>query len=95
MRFIFFVAVLMLCKHAQAFISIDNNIVNNYHLNDTIPLIVNKVTSIKTQIPFAYGELPFVCSSYDNIHKQQKSLMNLGHILQGDRYMKSKFEVGY
>lgn len=87
--------MLMLYKNIQAFISIDSDIVNSYHLNDSIPLIVNKITSVKTQLPFAYGELPFVCSPYANTHKQQRSLINLGHILQGDQYMKSKFEVGY
>lgn len=88
------VAVLLFCKHVQAFFSVDSDIVSSYRLNETVPLVVNKITSTKTQLPFAYGELPFACPSFDNIRKQQRSLMNLGHILRGDRYMKSKIEVG-
>ncbi|KAL7309614.1 hypothetical protein PS15m_010474 [Mucor circinelloides] len=87
------VAVLLFCKHVQAFFSVDGDIVSSYRLNETVPLVVNKITSTKTQLPFAYGELPFACPSFDNIRKQQRSLMNLGHILQGDRYMKSKIEL--
>ncbi|CAO3656790.1 unnamed protein product [Mucor fragilis] len=88
------VTVLLLCKHIQAFLSVDSDTVHSYHLNDSVPLVVNKITSIKTQVPFAYGELPFACPSYDTTRRQQRSLVNLGHILQGDRYMKSSFEVG-
>lgn len=94
MLFLILATVLLLCKHIQAFLSVDNDTVHSYHLNDSVPLVVNKITSIKTQVPFAYGELPFACPSYDTTRRQQRSLVNLGHILQGDRYMKSSFEVG-
>lgn len=89
------VIVLLLCQHIQAFLSVDSDIVNSYHFNDSVPLVVNKITSEKTKVPFAYGELPFVCPFYDTTRKQQRSLLNLGHILQGDRFMKSNFEVGW
>ncbi|KAK4514079.1 uncharacterized protein ATC70_006087 [Mucor velutinosus] len=94
MLFLILVTVLLFCKHnTQAFFSADSDILHSYHLNDSVPLVVNKITSAKTQLPFAYEELPFVCPSNDNTRKQQRSLVNLGHILQGDRYMKSRSEL--
>lgn len=36
----------MFYKHIQAFVSIDNDIVNSYHLNNKIQLIVNKNSTV-------------------------------------------------
>lgn len=80
--------ILSLCFHVNA--SIPNKIPQVFHMNSTIPLVVNKIISEKTKLPFAYGELPFVCKSFDDT---QIHFSNLGHIFHGDRWMTSNFMV--
>ncbi|KAG0176531.1 Transmembrane 9 super member 4 [Apophysomyces sp. BC1021] len=60
-----------------------------FELNEEVPLLVNKVSSLRTHLPYAYGDLPFVC--------KPKAIkwegLNLGEVLQGDRVMKSNYEI--
>ena len=61
-----------------------------YHLNDHVPLLVNKIVSENTQLPFAYGDLPFVCVPSAGA---KRTWLNLGEVLRGDRFMSSDLEV--
>lgn len=61
-----------------------------YHTNDRVPLLVNKIVSENTQLPFAYGDLPFVCTPKDGA---KRTWLNLGEVLRGDRLMSSDYEV--
>ena len=44
-----------------------------------VPLMVNKVTSTKTQLPYQYYDLPFC-----HPKKRKEASENLGEVLQGD-----------
>lgn len=50
---------------------------------------VNKLTSIKTQLPYEYYSLP-----YCRPDKIQKHAENLGEVLRGDRIENSVYQVG-
>ncbi|KAJ1908765.1 hypothetical protein IWQ60_011539 [Tieghemiomyces parasiticus] len=54
-----------------------------------VPLFVNKVTSDKTPLPYAYYDLPFVCRPTVPDHVW----LNLGEILRGDRIARSDYEL--
>eukprot|EP00002_Diphylleia_rotans_P008454 TRINITY_DN182_c0_g3_i1.p1 TRINITY_DN182_c0_g3~~TRINITY_DN182_c0_g3_i1.p1 ORF type:complete len:637 (-),score=136.16 TRINITY_DN182_c0_g3_i1:126-2036(-) len=53
-----------------------------------VELKVNKLTSVKTQIPYDYYSLPF-CRPV----KIQSSVQNLGEVLYGDRIQNSLYQV--
>jgi hypothetical protein len=55
---------------------------------DPLPVKVNKLTSIKTQLPYTYYSLPF-CKP-DTI---VDSAENLGEVLRGDRIENSPYVV--
>ncbi|KAG0176532.1 hypothetical protein DFQ29_006003, partial [Apophysomyces sp. BC1021] len=60
-----------------------------FELNEEVPLLINKIFSYQTQLPYAYGDLPFVCKP-----KAVKwEGLNLGEVLQGDRIMKSDYKI--
>ncbi|CAG8512008.1 3589_t:CDS:10 [Paraglomus brasilianum] len=61
-----------------------------FHDRDDVTLYVNKIFSDKTQLPFAYNDLPFVCVPEDGV---KSSWMNLGEVLRGDRIANSVFEL--
>lgn len=63
-----------------------------YHIDERVPLQVNKIVSEKTQIPYAYGDLPFVCVPKEGL---KRTWLNLGEVLRGDRLMNSDIEVGH
>lgn len=73
--------------------------VNRYNDNDPIPLLVNKIFSDRTQLQYAYFDLPFVCPPSGRSHagspfgSGQRLSLNLGEILRGDRIMTSDFEL--
>jgi len=54
-----------------------------------IPLKVNKVNSVRTQLPFKYYDLPF-CRPSEGVKDQAE---NLGEILLGDRIENSDYEI--
>ncbi|KAF2093441.1 hypothetical protein NA57DRAFT_61556 [Rhizodiscina lignyota] len=70
-----------------------------YSTGESIPLLVNKVHSSKTQLQYAYAELPFVCPSTGK--KRPGSpwtsgttlSLNLGEVLRGDRITVSDYEL--
>src|SRR4051794_14693283 len=64
----------------------------NYYVqrNDPIDLKVNKMTSPRTQLPYAYYSLPF-CKP-DKIEDVRE---NLGEMLAGDKLENAKYQVRY
>jgi hypothetical protein len=56
---------------------------------DVIFLKVNKLSSIKTQLPYEYYSLP-----YCRPEKIIQSAENLGEVLRGDRIENSLYQVG-
>lgn len=63
-----------------------------YVQNDKIDLLVNKVESDQTQLPYSYYLLPFVCPPATG--KRAKSL-SLGQIFRGDRVWESDYEIRF
>ena len=55
---------------------------------DKVVLKVNKLTSIKTQLPYEYYSVP-----YCRPEKILSSAENLGEVLRGDRIENSPYEV--
>ncbi|ODQ66399.1 endomembrane protein 70 [Nadsonia fulvescens var. elongata DSM 6958] len=59
-----------------------------YKISDKVPLLVNKITSDATQLPYAYKDLPFVCE----LKGSKKGIpLNLGQTLRGDRTWQSDY----
>jgi transmembrane 9 superfamily member 2/4 len=50
-----------------------------YRVGDPVPLWLNKVSSERTHLPYAYSELPGVCKPTN----AQTVSLNLGEILRG------------
>ncbi|KIW11273.1 hypothetical protein PV08_10573 [Exophiala spinifera] len=73
--------------------------IRSYQDNDNIPLLVNKVYSDKSQLQYAYFDLPFVCpptgqKHHGSSHASGHSIpLNLGEVLRGDRIKTSDIEV--
>ncbi|KAH6664779.1 endomembrane protein 70 [Plectosphaerella plurivora] len=71
----------------------------SYHDNEPIPLLVNKIWSDKTQLQFAYYDLPFVCPPTglrkpgSGLLSGQNIPLNLGEVLRGDRIAISDFDL--
>lgn len=61
-----------------------------YKNGDPVDLLVNKVESDHTQLPYGYFDLNFVCP-----HSQQKKPLHisLGEILRGDRLWESDYKL--
>lgn len=57
---------------------------------DPLKVKVNKLTSIKTQLPYSYYSLPFCLPK-----KIVDSAENLGEVLRGDRIENSRFVVSF
>ena len=55
---------------------------------DKVVLKVNKLTSIKTQLPYEYYSIP-----YCRPEKIVSSAENLGEVLRGDRIENSPYEI--
>ena len=53
-----------------------------------VPMMVNKIWSAKTQLPYRYYDLPFCQPT-----KVEKESENLGEILAGDRIESSDYEL--
>lgn len=61
-----------------------------YHINDPVELIVNKVESDLTQLPYAYYDLPFTCPPTND----KKPLhLSLNEIIRGDRKWESNYKL--
>ncbi|KAB8107978.1 hypothetical protein EE612_043185 [Oryza sativa] len=59
---------------------------NNFDKKDPLQVKVNKLTSIKTQLPYSYYSLPF-CKPDTIVNSAQ----NLGEVLRGDRIENSPY----
>lgn len=57
---------------------------------DILKVKVNKLTSIKTQLPYSYYSLP-----YPRPEKIVDSAENLGEVLRGDRIENSPYVVSF
>jgi hypothetical protein len=55
---------------------------HTYRVGENVPLFLNKVSSERTHLPYAYSELPGVCKPKDS----QMVSLNLGEILRGIYY---------
>lgn len=65
---------------------------------EIIPLFVNKAYSDRTEIQYAYSELPFVCPMKGRQHgtgfiSGSNVALNLGEVLRGDRIMVSDYDI--
>jgi len=61
---------------------------HDYQEMERVPLKVNKIDSVRTQLPYAYYELPFCKPS-----EIRDVSENLGEILRGDRIENSLYEL--
>ncbi|KAH7586818.1 Transmembrane 9 superfamily member 3 [Nakaseomyces glabratus] len=65
---------------------------NLYKIGDHVELIVNKVESDLTQLPYAYYDLPFICPPT----KEKKPLhLSLDEIFRGDRKWQSDYKLSF
>ncbi|KAG9839043.1 multispanning membrane protein, partial [Aureobasidium melanogenum] len=90
-------AFFLLISFTQAFY-IPGWSIKSYSDGDVIPLLVNKVYSDKTQIQYAYSELPFVCPPsgrrrVGGLISGSSIALNLGEVLRGDRIVVSDYEL--
>lgn len=60
----------------------------DYGFGESIDIKVNKLDSVKTQLPYDYYSLPF-CQPLEI----EEASENLGEVLSGDRIETSKYEV--
>lgn len=80
--------VLLLC--IQYVCAIDLGFSPRYYRHgEQVDLIVNKVESDNTQLPYSYKDLPFVCPPEKPVH------LSLGEILRGDRLWKSLYDLKF
>lgn len=57
---------------------------------DPIPLYLNKIFSFKTQLPYAYDELSFICPTST---ERSRPWLNLGQVMRGDRIVESDYKL--
>ncbi|KAL8731965.1 MAG: hypothetical protein Q9166_003097 [cf. Caloplaca sp. 2 TL-2023] len=71
--------------------------IKSYVDDEAIPLQVNKVYSDRSQLQYAYYDLPFVCPPTGKKHAGYASgrsiSLNLGEVLRGDRIMTSDYDI--
>ncbi|CAX39660.1 endosomal transmembrane protein, putative [Candida dubliniensis CD36] len=63
-----------------------------YKHGDKVDLLVNKIESDTTQLPFAYQSLPFVCPP---INGAKPVHLSLGELLKGDRIWQSGYQLQF
>lgn len=63
-----------------------------YREGDKVDLIVNKIESDHTELPFGYHNLPFVCPLGED---SEPISLSLGEILRGDRKWKSNYDLRF
>ncbi|KAK7283131.1 hypothetical protein RIF29_12439 [Crotalaria pallida] len=86
LRSIAFSAILLLLLHVAHSFYLPGVAPQDFQKGDLLQVKVNKLTSIKTQLPYTYYSLPF-CSP----EKIQDSAENLGEVLRGDRIENSLY----
>ncbi|CAO3681732.1 unnamed protein product [Umbelopsis ramanniana] len=88
-----FWAVLAICAqliavvNAAGLFSTSPTILNK---GDPIPLYLNKIFSFKTQLPYAYSELNFICPTNT---RTSRPWINLGQVMRGDRIVESDYKI--
>lgn len=88
MKYIFIASVLFL--FVQFVCAFDLGFSPSYYRHgEQVDLIVNKVESDNTQLPYSYRDLPFVCPPDEQVD------LSLGEILRGDRLWKSKYDLKF
>ncbi|KIW02341.1 uncharacterized protein PV09_06482 [Verruconis gallopava] len=90
-------SVLSLSSFANAFY-IPGYSIKSYRDGETIPLFWNKLFSDRTQLQYAYAELPFVCppsgrKRLSGLTSGTSLTLNLGEVLRGDRITVSDYEL--
>ncbi|KAK1316768.1 hypothetical protein QJS10_CPA05g02139 [Acorus calamus] len=78
--------VVLLCRPAFAFY-LPGSYMHTYSTGDKISVKVNSLTSIETELPFSYYNLPY-CRPDEGI---KKSAENLGELLMGDQIDNSPY----
>ncbi|KKZ63249.1 hypothetical protein EMCG_02454 [[Emmonsia] crescens] len=98
-RFLTFtLAWLVLAATTQAFY-LPGYSIKSYRDSEAIPVFVNKIFSDRTQLQYAYFDLPFVCPPTGQKHGSSpfgsghSISLNLGEVLRGDRIVVSDFDV--
>jgi len=71
-----------------ASVILPGSIPKDYANGDQIPLLVNKIWSAKTQLPYSYYSLPF-CRP----EKVETERENIGQVLVGDRIQSSDYKL--
>ncbi|KAI5963630.1 uncharacterized protein KGF55_002510 [Candida pseudojiufengensis] len=65
---------------------------NYYQKGQQVDLLVNKIESDKTQLPYGYYSLPFVCPPMNGAKPLH---LSLGEILRGDRIWQSSYNLKF
>ncbi|KAF3924204.1 hypothetical protein ABW21_db0201915 [Orbilia brochopaga] len=65
----------------------------SYADGESIPLMLNKITSDATELPYSYAELPFICKPKQGRGGKSGPGLNLGEVLRGDRIVESDYEL--
>ncbi|KAG7662216.1 uncharacterized protein J8A68_004226 [[Candida] subhashii] len=63
-----------------------------YQIGEKVDLLVNKIESDTTQLPFSYYNLPFVCPPMNGAKPVH---LSLGEILRGDRIWQSGYDLHF
>lgn len=85
---LFLLLLLSLTRVTEAAFYLPGVAPKSYKTRDKVPLFVNKVTSTKTQLPYAYYDLPF-CKP----KRPKEASENLGEVLEGDMIKSSLYEM--
>lgn len=80
------IAVFLLCIHNVDSFYLPGVAPQDFHTGHLLNVKVNKLTSIKTQLPYSYYSLP-----YCRPQKIVDSRENLGEVLRGDRIENSPY----
>ncbi|XP_057433449.1 transmembrane 9 superfamily member 8-like [Lotus japonicus] len=86
LRSLAFSAVLLLLIHGAHCFYLPGVAPQDFVKGDPLQVKVNKLTSIKTQLPYSYYSLPYCAPK-----KIQDSAENLGEVLRGDRIENSRY----
>lgn len=94
-------ALVVCCSFVTALIGLDQLLPENwrsswertyYRQGEPVNLLVNRVESDKTRLPYAYYNLPFVCPPRSDTRPVQ---LSLGEILDGDRLWMSDYQLKF
>ncbi|KAI5968807.1 hypothetical protein CANMA_002243 [Candida margitis] len=92
LRQIYYLFILLLTPCIQAHLLDLGFQPNYYQIGDQVDLLVNKIESDKTQLPYAYYSLTFVCPP---INDAKPVHLSLGEILRGDRIWESGYDLKF